>query len=351
MSNPLAEDPKWLLLRTLVISVGDPPAEIEWRGRLGSVDVEAITPLTKDGEPLGTLVIAQVRLDRSPVSDGVFEIPEDARAEAEGALEILARLVALEHGKRFSLASPSPCLGFQCTDPAALDALDGTPAGQPTDGGSMEGVAAAGILEDSDLLDVLGTRPDGLIMLTEALNARSPVGQFTLFWRLFERALHRGFREAAPPLYEFLSGGPHGFERAEVDEWVDRRNPAVHANRPTEPVLDRHVQPFIGRMREAAFDVLLNKAVWHDPAPDRRVDHPWRPASGSSGPDGGVFVTRGKEAALQTQLLDPFRSFPLLLAGGPRPMVPPGLWLTHEDRALVLRRLRENDVALGIAAV
>ncbi|MER6937588.1 hypothetical protein ABTX24_19320 [Nocardioides sp. NPDC127514] len=349
MSNTLADDPEWVLLRTLVISVGDPPAEIDWRGRLGSVGVETITPVTKDGEPLGTLVIAHRNLDGPPVRDGVFDLPEDARAEAEEALEMLARLIALEYGKRFSLASPSPCLGFHCTDPAALDALDGTPAGQPRAGLSMEGVASAGILEDGELLDVIGTRPDGLIMLTEALNARSPVGQFTIIWRMFERAFHRGFREAAPLLHEFLSSGPHGFERAEVDEWVDRRNSAVHANRPTDPVLDRHVQPFIGRMREAAFDVLLNKAVWHDSAPDRRVDHPWRPASGSSGPDGGVFVTRGKEAALQTQLLDPFRPFPLLLAGGPRPLVPPGLWLTHEDKDLVLRRLREVDVLLGIA--
>lgn len=339
-------DPTWYLMRTLVISIGKPPAEIHWHADWGPVHVTTVTPLTKNGEPLGILAIAYLPLDAPPIRDDAFEMPEDARALAEDALEMLARMVTLKHGETFSLSSPSPCLGFHCTDPSALEVLEGTVVGQ-YDAGTTMGVSMTEIMDNPDLMAVVRSRLDGVVLLTEALNALSPVGQFTLFWRLLERAFHRGHRQTGPLLFDFLATGPHGFERAEVDEWVDRRNDAVHADRHQSPVLDRHVQPFIGRMREAAFDVLLNKETWLSANSDRRVDHPWRPAVGSAGRGGDIFGTPGKEWRMQVRLLDPFKSFPRLLAGHKEhPLVPPGLWVRHEGSDLVLRRLGEGTLEL-----
>lgn len=133
-----------------------------------------------------------------------------------------------------------------------MDALEGTVVDLPSVDVAMVGVGQAGLITDGSQLALLTDRLDGVVMLTEALNARSPVGQFTQFWRLFERAFRRGHRDAAPLMQTFLQGGPHGFEQAEIDEWVDKRNPAVHADRHQTPTLDSDVQRLMGRMREGS---------------------------------------------------------------------------------------------------
>ena len=91
-------------------------------------------------------------------------------------------MVTLEHGETFSLSSPSPCLGFHCTDPSALEVLEGTVVGQ-YDAGTTMGVSMTEIMDNPDLMAVVRSRLDGVVLLTEALNALSPVGQFTLFCR------------------------------------------------------------------------------------------------------------------------------------------------------------------------
>jgi hypothetical protein len=209
---------------------------------------------------------------------------------------------------------------------------------------TMVGVAQSELLGDSRLMELLMDRLDGVVMLTEALNARSPLGEFTQFWRLFERAFHRGFREAAPLLVEFLRGGPHGFGEQEIDVWVEKRNPAVHADRRQTPTLDVDVQSVVGRMREAAYDVLLNKPGWADKATERR--EVWKPAAGSSDREGSVFGVQGRAWTLQGQLLDEFGSYPMLLAGPVEDVLPLAAWAMadHKDVYLRLRGVGALDL-------
>ena len=166
-------------------------------------------------------------------------------------------------------------------------------------------------------------------MLTEALNAGQTVGQFAQYWRFFERAFKGGYSRALPCLQEFLTSGTwHGFTSDEVTKWGDARNPSIHANRAGEVILDADVLLFLGRMREAAYDVLLNKKSWWTRDAARR--DVWKPAAGSLDALGGMFVTKGRAANLSAIITDPFGSFPDAMFGVWEPYLPDALWL-HAD--------------------
>jgi hypothetical protein len=329
------ESRRWHLLRAVVLSVGDPPQEFKFGLRQGHATAGVLRMVSVDGKPAGMLAVAAVPLDTDPTLDESFKVPEAERREAEGALELLCRIVALDRGATHRISSPSPCLGLHCSDASQLEALDGTPVGIHSGKMTLVGVGEAGVLRDEQLVALLSDRVDGVVMLTEALNAQSPVGQFTQFWRFFERSFHRGYRAAAPLMLQFLKDGPHGFGLDEIELWADNRNPSIHADRHQTPTLDSDVQPFVGRMREAAYDVLLNKAEWSSTSVDRH--EAWKPGAGSSGRSGGVFGIQGRTWELRGQLLDDFASFPMLLAGPVEDILPAACWLLADDSGAFLR--------------
>jgi hypothetical protein len=133
-------------------------------------------------------------------------------------------------------------------------------------------------------------------------------GQFHEFIRLFERAFKLPPRKLAPAVAAFLDPR-FGYTVPEVQHWFEElRDPATHADERNEIVFEADVQPVIGRMEQAAVDVLLNKEVWRDQSTGRR--DVWRPESGSKGPDQLFFPQRVAEGGIQGLLLDEFGAFP-----------------------------------------
>lgn len=192
---------------------------------------------------------------------------------------------------------------------------------------------------------MLAERLDGVALLTEALNHRNALGRYHELVRLFERAFHLGPYGLFASLVPFLtdSAAPHGFTEQEIHVWINARPEATHADRRPTYVLEADVRPWIARMLEAAFDVLLNKADWRQPTTTRR--NRWRPAAGSSDPNAGMFLTQGREASLEFQILDGFKAYPLMLAGPVESILPAGVWLDGDADGGKLKT-NESDVRI-----
>lgn len=186
-----------------------------------------------------------------------------------------------------------------------------------------------GLLRE-DVVDALSDRMEGVALLAEALNTESVLGRYLEFLRMFESAFSRKVGSLGRYLAPFLTDAscPHGFTKREVLVWIEARPRAAHADRRPEILLEADVRPWIHRIEEAAYDVLLNKAEWRCPSPIRR--DLWRPRAGSLDQNSGVFITKGREAVLSTQALDGFRAYPLMLARPVDRLLPRGVWL-HGD--------------------
>jgi hypothetical protein len=324
----------WNLVRAALIAIGEPADDFAFEATVGGANIRTTSVVTIDGKPAGVVTLASVPTETPVPERGSITIPSDSRREAESALEAIAALLAIDRRATHVLSSPMPFVGFVSDDDPAAD-LDGLKVDARATRGIAEGIGEVGLMQGTHLA-ALRDRLDGVSLLGEALNQRTGLGEYLQLMRLFERAFRLGPFALARPLASFLETGQHRHSGAEVAQWADARGAAAHADRRDMFLLTSDVRPFISRMREAAYDVLLNKAAWRSPAPDRRSQ--WRAGSGSSDPIGGIFVTQGKEANLRLQIFDGFAAYPLVLTGAFDDVLPEAAWLTtDEDSQAVLR--------------
>jgi hypothetical protein len=327
-------DTGWLLLRAAVVGAGS-ILEDEQKHRvlrIGEGRVDLLLPMGEDG----VLAVAAVPMTETPDFDRQeLRMPASAIREAERLIETMARLLALEHRSSHRVSSPSPCVGLLSTGTAMakLEGLSVRPASRTTE---MWAVGRAGLFDDTHrrggLVRELADRDDGVFLLSEVLNTESPLGRFIQLWRFFERAFNRGHAEAHGKLVSFLVGKTrHGFDEEEVGSWLEDRNPAIHARRAEGLVLDTDVQPHVGRMLEAAYDVLLNKAEWRSPSVSRR--DLWTPIAGTSGRR-GVFLTQNQGGHTNARLFDFLGAYPAYLRGSNQAYLPNAAWVMHEEDSL-----------------
>jgi hypothetical protein len=170
-------------------------------------------------------------------------------------------------------------------------------------------------LLNNETLSALSDRQDGVALLAEGLSHSNALGRYHEFLRLFERAFGRKTGGLVASLVPFLSTeeSPMGFTKREIHSWIEARPKAAHADRRPEFFLEADVRPWVNRMEEAAYDVLLNKASWREPSTARR--DLWRPTAGSLDPTTDIFITSGTQAYLSYQVFDGFHAYPLVLAG------------------------------------
>lgn len=127
-------------------------------------------------------------------------------------------------------------------------------------------------------------------------------------------------------LAQFLAGNDLGYSRDEIKTWFAPRDGATHGDLSKAPTLvgEARVRPFLARMEQAAYDLLFNKEVWHDPSRLRRnvLMHPVATTDSAAH---GIRTTQGRSASFRVQLLDRFAAYPLDLKAILRPL-PDGWW-------------------------
>lgn len=173
----------------------------------------------------------------------------------------------------------------------------------------------------------LSDRGDGVDLLSAALGHASASGQLRDFLLLFERAFGLRATQLHKKLAQFLRGSGQGYTHAEVMEWIAYRHPLSHADRGTPLVREAGLRRYVGRMEEAAYDVLFNKTRWHDSSMERR--DVWRPPARTRAPEGkSIEGYAGMDWDLRAELFDQFGAFRLDLDAGLISM-PDDWWYKH----------------------
>jgi hypothetical protein len=284
-----------LRLATLELNRPAPPRLGRWTFR-ASNGVEVTTAVIQGAEditasgspPLGEMTVAwpyersSARLALiatidagTPVldDDRLVVIPEAARQLAEAAIVEYGDLLSVTYQCRRIVRSPKPCIGLAADDESEQSTL-----------AESSGIYAPLLSRPRAVLlpeaepgnpfgQVVADRLDGLALLADANSEEGPVGQVQNMFRLFERAFARGPAGCIEPLLAFLTAGPVnlGWNRDELADWFLRLRPEVtHADRREEYARAADVAPYLGRIEHAAYDVLLNKAIWRTVDSDRR---------------------------------------------------------------------------------
>jgi hypothetical protein len=276
----------------------------------GDVSVEITGGHERDGGRWHRAV-GRVKLKHRPkrTGDGHVVVPDDAREAARTGLEIAANVVALSFACRRSLSSPNPYAAFEAESDDERQWL--AESAGLHDG--LDGVAINSVhntLEiDPAVLNSLTDRWDGVALLSEAMAANRGTGRFIDFMRLFERAFRRPVGQLSKPLADFLDPR-FGYDEDEIDHWTTTlRGEAAHADRRATFLMDADVRPYLHRVEQAAWDVLLNKAEWRSASATRRKV--WTPTAGTTTPRGGLTAVVGSTLPIMGQLLDRWEEFPL----------------------------------------
>jgi len=305
------------------------------------IELAPISTWERDGN-LKVLVSAAQQLRHRPkiTAKNLVVAPESQRKAAEESIVTAVNLIAVGQGCRRTISSPTPCLVFVATSVEAAgwlaqrSGLHRSPLRNTTHTFERMDLDESAVAELTD-------RTDGAALLVEALAHDHPMGRFHDLVRLFERAFATPPGKLTDPVVAFLDPR-FGYSRDEVADWFEKmRGPATHADVRDVFLVETDVQPVVGRMEQAAQDVLFNKATWRDPGASRR--RVWMPRCGTSDNRGSVFITQGSEGALTQRLLDEYAAFPLDLEG--IIVAPPADWWPRDGAALQTAEAGVNIIA------
>jgi len=260
-------------------------------------------------------------------SSGQITVPEEPRKNAERAIEEFAHILSIRDGSSWELKSPSLGVAFEPESDAERSLLSSAKSVN-TINEALGGVKPHIDLDAIELGKALADRADGVALLSEALSHLHAGAQFREYIRLFERAFGLSSTKLVQPLFSFLDGAKQGYTEAEVSNWLlTIRHPVTHADRLTPILLDSDVLPVIFRVKQAGYDVLLNKSIWHDASTSRRST--WRPAAWTEAADANTIYTAEGHSPfrLEVVMLDQFRAFSLDLQCEIRESLPKSWWI------------------------
>lgn len=318
------------LLRLATIYLDPYAPEVEQRAMdLGIVKVSPMGPIPGK-DKVGLLVYASVPLERLPrlTKSGEIEVPQVARQLAEDALRAYANIAATFRRASRHIASPSPYVALQPGNAEEKSWLESTqgilggffalPGGSPSVDWSDEVVAG------------LSDRLDGLELCAEAQSQPTSGGKFRDFVRLFERAFGEHHMDRlSKSLLEFLESGGHGYTKQEVRDWLKKkRNLLSHAGQRGRYLVDAAISPVVGRVEQAAYDVLFNKELWRNSEVTRRKL--WAPTIGTADAMNSVFLTKGEDATVHFQVFDRLGGFTADLNASLNTL-PDGWWARKAD--------------------
>jgi hypothetical protein len=291
-------------------------------------DVEVVTLGSWDrGGVLKVLLAASVKLKHRPkvTNRGFVVVPASPRRTCELALEAVADLISIADRCSRSIGSPFPWAAFEPTSDAARSWLDQAHGIHESNRMVEIPNPSSTVPLNEDVRHGLTDRSDGVTLMAEALAQGHPSGQFRELFRLFERGFRLSAGEIVAPLLAFLHSA-YGYTEKELSGWGRLRDAATHADIRKSFVVEADIRPVLSRIRQAAYDVLLNKKHWRSPSPARR--ELWNPTGWTSGPSGDVKLRQHSTGRLAAQLLDQFGAYPTDLEGVIREL-PKAWWAPH----------------------
>lgn len=294
------------LVRLIWIQFTDKAPENSFTILWDGVSVDSLA--TRDSS---MLVAASIPLAYFPKidDDGLVIVPRKEREAVDQKLDATANLLAVaQHCGTTISACGYRSVFFHPKSQRARDWLE-----------SAQGVRVEGRAEALDMwaridlssvtVEDLASRADGLMLLAEALASNHATGAFHEYVRLFERAFARPASLLTDLVLATLDADLE-YDRGEVANWFEQlRDPAAHADQRTMIVTAADVVAILPRMKQAAYDILLNKKDWRSTTTDRRDC--WKLRAGTR--KDTVFVVKGEAPVTSMTLLDEVGIYPLNL--------------------------------------
>jgi hypothetical protein len=267
------------------------------------------------------------QLGNTDIRLGELTLDQQMRLDCEYFIATAATSVAVSYGCQSKVWSFSPAYALQAESPEDAAKL-ATLKVYPHEMNTRFPVPWTGTKPDT-YIDKLMDRLEGAAVMAECMNNTTYLGRYRECIRLFELAFKRATPELEKPLWQFLEPAPPRYSRAEVKDWLSFRNRSMHADKKesTSLAFERDVQRFMDRMRQAAQDVLFNKARWHESSTERRKL--WQPLAAVLA-NGGLQCVHGFPYSTKPEFMDCFFVWPLSMANG-FSQPPPGFWMPRHD--------------------
>lgn len=277
---------------------------------IGSVALKGF-PFQPVKRTIKQLVRASCSLRYFPkVTQSKVVIPKKERQVLESEIVHASNLVSLGLNSRIAVTTPLGLeVAFLPYDNEARRWMSKIDSMLVEEGMKLRFSGVDALTNISNDLNPFRDRLDGLSLIAEALSSSHTTGRFHEFIRLFERAFKSSGGRLTAPLFSFLEVSGYNFSHDEVNQWIDLRDSATHADRRNTFSTAAEITPIIGRMEQAAYDVLCNKANWRSDDSARR--NLFVPTSGiePSTSSSAVFVQSGTSATLHFQPIDCFGAF------------------------------------------
>lgn len=255
------------------------------------------------------ILVAEKNLKHQPkvTRDRFLVVPEQDRIELEEALQIIGNLVAISEFRGRIMSSPTPCVVFIPENQKELDFLNNT-AGVEYLANTNNDFKFS--LQDIIMKEPLLDRQEGCEFLAVALSQESGVGQLHEYVRLFERAFALSSNKLVDVLHIFLNKSDVAYGKDEIRKWIiELRDGSTHADQRNKLIYESDVIQTIVRVRQAAYDVLFNKSIWHNPSTKRRKTY--QAPMGLLEDNEPYAIVDNPPFEGIVQMMDPFNSFPM----------------------------------------
>ncbi len=247
------------------------------------------------------------------IIEGRLRVPVEPRRRAEEAIDEYADLLAVTYQCRRMVRSPmAGCVAMAPATDQERATLEGVIEVHVDHHEKYPLPRLLPTMAPGELQELLADRPDGVALLADALSEPNPAARVREYFRLFERAFGKASKELINPLSEFLMGHPRhdalGYTREEVKHWLQTLRPeTVHGDERPQVARAADVQPYLGRLEVAMYDVVLNKTYWHRGDTQRR---PGPPLLSAITPDRTGAVLLDPRASNRITWTDHFGRYP-----------------------------------------
>ena len=293
---------------------------------IGNVYIET-SKITKDGEKIELcLVIASICTQESIIldQDNYIVVPETPRKACEYTIEILANMLSVFGRTKRTISSLAPSVAFSELSDEELKKLNSS-EGIKENQRSNVSVPFKIDFSNQRFIAALADRHVGVALLAETLSSSHAVARYREFVRFFEHAFALPLPRLEKKLWQFLATSDLGYTRDEIKTWISLRHGATHADMLKTKILifEPEIRPIIGRIEQAAYDVLFNKEVLQDSSKSRR--NVLSLITSTKGRNGDIKMAQGAELSINIQVVDPFGVYPQNLIGG-LTQIPEGWW-------------------------
>lgn len=286
-----------------------------WQHEFTQPEIGAVVlkgfPFQPVNRTIKQLVRASCSLRHFPkVTRSKLVVPKRERRALEREIVHASNLISLGLNSKISVTTPLGLeVAFLPDDDEARCWMSRSDSILNEEGMKLRLSGVDALTSISNDLSLFRDRLDGLSLMAEALSSSHTTGRFHEFIRLFERAFKSSSGGLTAPLFSFLKVSKYNFSYSEVNQWIDLRDSATHADRRNKFSTAVEITPIIGRMEQAAYEVLCNKVNWRSDDSARR--NLFVPTSGiePSSSSSAFFLQKGMSTTLRFQPIDCFGAF------------------------------------------